>query len=518
MSVLPSEDTLTEIFSEMTRYPRDLLSPDASLEDDLGIDSVKLGEILSVIRQRYELPESLTVQPEDLRTIRTIAHRLSGYLAAAGSAAERGDAGAWAGPVVVDTVAGGGTPSAAPNMTLPSAAELYGQLRAIFETATRYPAELFTAEASLEDDLGIDSVKLGEVLSIVRAKYHLPDELNVTAEDLRSLGSISRLLANRLAALAPAGEPSPAEAPPPERVAARNTTHSSSVLERTAPLPSLKGKVVFVSGSGRGLGRELALFLASRGASVVINSFHSRPRGEETRAEAEALGVKAIHAWGSMAKPEHVREIFGRIRDEFGRLDAFISNASNGILAPLGEVSPEQWVTAFKTNVIGLHQAAYEAAGLMAGNEGGGRIVTMSSPASAGNVDFFGCMGTVKAAVESLTKRLAVDLAPRGIQVNCVSAGPVSGELVKDKWPGKERLVALWESATPLENRLCEPADVCELVLFLLEPRSRFVTGATFVVDGGISATGYFGDRAPPASSNGFHALDGGAVRVGGRT
>src|SRR5205085_1505679 len=136
------------------------------------------------------------------------------------------------------------------------------------------------------------------------------------------------------------------------------------------------GKVALVTGSGHGLGRAIAAQLARLGATVVVNSFHSRQRGEDATAEIVAAGGKAVHLWGSVTNPAHLGQIFGQIDSRFGGLDFFVSNASNGILAPVKDISPDHWDRAFRTNVIALHQIALLAAERMR-RRGGGKIVAL---------------------------------------------------------------------------------------------------------------------------------------------
>jgi enoyl-[acyl-carrier protein] reductase III len=127
------------------------------------------------------------------------------------------------------------------------------------------------------------------------------------------------------------------------------------------------------------------------------------------------------------------------------------------MLARLEDITVEHWEKAYRTNVIGLHQSALRAVKLMR-RQGGGKIITLSSPASQGYVDYFGCMGTVKAAVESLTRSMAIEFAPYNIQVNCVSPGPVwmkASEQVAES----ERLIRQWEGNTAY-GRLCEVATL----------------------------------------------------------
>jgi NAD(P)-dependent dehydrogenase (short-subunit alcohol dehydrogenase family) len=179
-----------------------------------------------------------------------------------------------------------------------------------------------------------------------------------------------------------------------------------------------------------------------------------------------------------------VEAIFEQIEQTYGGLDFFVSNASNGMLGRLEDLTPEHFEKAYRTNVIGLHQCALRAVNLMK-RRGGGKIITLSSPACHGYVDYFGCMATVKAAVESLTKTMAIEFARYNIQVNCISPGPIYGDLL-NKWPESKRLIAEWEQATVCD-RLCVDRDVSHFIAYLLGDAVKLFTGSVLVMDGGIS-------------------------------
>jgi NAD(P)-dependent dehydrogenase (short-subunit alcohol dehydrogenase family) len=232
-----------------------------------------------------------------------------------------------------------------------------------------------------------------------------------------------------------------------------------------------------VTGSGRGIGKAIALRLAEEGAQVVVNSFHSRERGEQTAAEIIARGGKALHVWGSVANPAHLERIFSEIGTRCGGLDYFISNAGAGVFAPLKDVTAEHWDRALRTNVVALHRGAFLAAELMRGR-GGGRIVAVSSVGAHLCFDHFGCIGPVKAAEESLVRYLAMELATDNIQVKAVSAGPVLGELL-DGFPSRPQ----WERVVP-RQRLNSAEEVVEAVLFLLTGDGT--NGTALPVDAGV--------------------------------
>ncbi|AUX24098.1 uncharacterized protein SOCEGT47_046310 [Sorangium cellulosum] len=391
--------------------------------------------------------------------------------------------------------------------------DLLEHVRSVFVRMTRYPDEVVAPDADLEQDLGIDSVKRSEILAALSAEFALPGALKAAPDELRTVARVADLLARTLAARAGAAPRSGVAdgGGPPNGVGYANghvaghgagdaSGHPAGygVTRPDARAPaapaaqrpgavagaSLAGKTVLVTGSSRGLGRVIATRLGRAGARVVVNSFHSRDDGEAVADEIRGAGGDAVHVWGSVANAAHVDKLFEAIARDVGELHHFVSNASNGRFGPLEQTTPEHWELAFRTNVIGYHQCAVRAARLME-RQGGGRIVALSSNGSARYLEHFGAMGAVKAAVESLTRALAVELAPRNVQVNCVAAGPIYGH-VTSSYPDHARILPYWESRTP-GGRLCTEEDVAEAVLLLLSDGARRINGATLTVDGGGS-------------------------------
>jgi NAD(P)-dependent dehydrogenase (short-subunit alcohol dehydrogenase family) len=318
-------------------------------------------------------------------------------------------------------------------------------LLAAVTEVTGHPRALLALDADLEDDLGIRAGSRPEILR--RAAEALGARVP-EAQGARTLRALADALAGR------------ADARP----------------------GLLAGKVAFVTGSGHGIGRMLVRELASHGAAVVVNSFHSRDRGEATTAELVAEGHAALHLWGSVAQPRHLDEMFDRIRERFGVLDIFVNNASNGLIAPLEYVTPEHWEKSYRTNVIALHQGALRAAELMTR---GGDIASLTSPAAQKCTQLFGCQGTIKAAVEGLLRYLAVELGPRGIRVNAIAPGPIYGELL-DRYPESSRLIRLWESISP-ERRLRTEKEVAQFMArYLTDPTLPF-SGSVVLADSGVT-------------------------------
>jgi enoyl-[acyl-carrier protein] reductase III len=476
------------IFASVTRYPLDVLELNASLEEDLGIDSVKLGEVFAVMRERYGLPEEMDISREQTKSIAGICDALAAYLGTAGVPA----------PAAHST---NGRHSSGNGARILDPEEITRSVQQVFADVTRYPLDILELGANLEEDLGIDSVKLGEIFAVLRERYSLPEDAQIPRESLKTIAGISEALRTHLEGVASLADGKvPVDVRPemdvkpavngngahPYGIAAGSSSGliDNSFAALTPQRKPFEGKIALITGSGRALGKDMALYLAELGASVVVNSFHSRPQGEETVEEIRAAGGKAVHAWGSVANPEHVKSIFDLVDKTYGGLDFLISNASNGLLAPLEEIGVEHWEKAFRTNVVGLHQCSLRALELMK-KRGGGKIITMSSPAAHDYVDYFGCMGAVKAAVENLTKSMAIEFARYNVQVNCVSPGPVYGDLL-DKWPESKRLTAEFEKAT-VSDRLCESRDVSHFVAYLLSDPVKLFTGSVLVMDGGIS-------------------------------
>jgi NAD(P)-dependent dehydrogenase (short-subunit alcohol dehydrogenase family)/acyl carrier protein len=381
---------------------------------------------------------------------------------------------------------------------------------------TRYPTELLTPDAELENGLGIDSVKRVEIVVALGEKFGLDLMTQPGTPSARTIGDIATLIDGLLGK---GGESKPPvqevrevelphvqadvisseaiQASRPHSVPAphylENVRERESVREfdnvreeELAPAAkSLSGRVALVTGSGRGVGRTIARLLASRGATVIVNSFHSREQGEQTAAEINASGGRAVHIWGSVANSDHVEKMFSQIENQFG-LDILVCNASDGRIGSFLDLTSDDWVRAFRTNVAGHHQCAVRAAELMR-PRGGGSIITLSAVGAHQFIDGLGCQGVVKAAVESMTRYLACVLGPSGIRVNCVAGGPVYGDLLA-KFPDARAAQSHWESMTP-DGELCTPMDLAQTIGFLVSDEARGINGAVWMVDHGFSAT-----------------------------
>ncbi|MCA1032641.1 enoyl-[acyl-carrier-protein] reductase FabL [Bacillus timonensis] len=243
-------------------------------------------------------------------------------------------------------------------------------------------------------------------------------------------------------------------------------------------------KVALVTGSSRGIGKAIALELAKKGYDIVVNYARSKTAALETAAEIEALGRKALVVKANIGKQEKIKELFQQIDENFGRLDVFVSNAASGVLRPAMELEETHWDWTMDINAKALLFCAQEAAKRME-KTGGGKIVSLSSLGSIRYLENYTTVGVSKAAIESLTRYLAVELAAKNIVVNAVSGGAVDTDALKH-FPNREELLEDARKLTPA-GRMVEPQDLVKVVMFLLSDDSSMIRGQTIIVDGGRS-------------------------------
>ncbi len=249
-------------------------------------------------------------------------------------------------------------------------------------------------------------------------------------------------------------------------------------------MSELQGKSAVITGSGRGIGRGIALALAQRGCNVAINYFRHREDAEQTAAEVERHGVKAAVIKANAGKEEEMQTLVQESARAFGSLDIFVGNAASGVLKPITEIDLKAWEWTVNINARSILIGAQTALPFM--RQGGwGRILTVTSIGSRRVFPEYGVVGVSKAAIEALTRYLAVELAPHNITANCISPGVViTGAL--DFFPRKEEMIAYAEERTPA-GRLVTPEDVGEVAAWLCSDAARMVVGQTIEVDGGYS-------------------------------
>ena len=243
----------------------------------------------------------------------------------------------------------------------------------------------------------------------------------------------------------------------------------------------LDGKCALVTGASRGIGRAVALKLASEGAKVALNFAGNEAAANEVRQEIEAAGGQAILVKADVANEAAVQEMVQKTADAFGRIDILVNNAGitrDGLLARMKE---EDWDAVLSTNLKGVFLTTKAVAKLMM-KQRAGRIVNMASvvgvSGNAGQANY----SAAKAGVIGFTKTIARELASRGVTANAVAPGFIATDMTS-VLSDKAKEAAL--TGIPL-GRMGTPEDVAAAVLFLVSDQSSYITGQVLHVDGGM--------------------------------
>jgi enoyl-[acyl-carrier protein] reductase III len=241
---------------------------------------------------------------------------------------------------------------------------------------------------------------------------------------------------------------------------------------------TFEGRSVLVTGGTRGIGKAIALRLAREGAARVALGYLRNDSAAEAAAE-EVLGAGAepVLVRGNVASDKVVGEFASH-----GPYGAVVHNAATGVIRSALETEDKHWDWTLGANARALLSLARACVPEM---EPGSSIVAVSSLGAQRVLENYVLVGTSKAALESIVRYLAVELAPRGIRANAVSAGVVETDAL-EHFPNREDMLRTGRTRTPA-GRLVEPEDVAGAVVFLCSPDAEMVRGHTLVVDGGYS-------------------------------
>ena len=248
----------------------------------------------------------------------------------------------------------------------------------------------------------------------------------------------------------------------------------------------LDGKVSFVTGGARGIGKAIAQALAEAGSDLALIDIDIEET-EKTAGEIEKeTGKKVIAIQADVTKPEEVDVMMKKIMEEFGHLDAAFCNAGICMNIPAEEMTYEQWKKVIDINLTGVFLTSQAAAKVMLKQGKGSIIHTASMSAHIVNVPQPQCSyNASKAGVIQLTKSMAVEFAKRGVRVNSISPGYMATELTLNSESLKP-LIEKWNHMAPM-GRMGKPEELQSIAVYLAGDTSSFTTGADFVIDGAFT-------------------------------
>ena len=243
----------------------------------------------------------------------------------------------------------------------------------------------------------------------------------------------------------------------------------------------LNGKVALVTGASRGIGRAIAARLAREGASVVVNYARSASEAHEAVATIKSEGGRAIAVQADVAKTEDLQRLFDQTTEHFGKIDILVNNAGVLTTKPIAEVTEEDFEKLFAVNVKGTFFACRLAAQRMSR---GGRIINISTTVTNLMLPNYSLYAASKGAVEQITRTLAKELGARKITVNGVSPGPTDTELFR---AGKTEEQIEGMAQMSAFGRLGRPADIADVVAFLVSEEARWISGQNLRTNGGLA-------------------------------
>jgi enoyl-[acyl-carrier protein] reductase III len=240
-------------------------------------------------------------------------------------------------------------------------------------------------------------------------------------------------------------------------------------------------KVALVTGGSRGIGKNIAMEFAKHGADVAFNYLKNHKAATETQKEIHDLGVKCFKLKSHLGNEDKIIELFQQVKKEFGKIDFLINNAASGVQRKATELESKHWDWAMNINAKAPWLCSVEAAKLM---PPGSSIINITSEGSRKVLPYYLSVGTSKAALESLTRYLAVELSDKGINVNAVSGGFVeTGAL--DSFINKVSMKIAGKKT--LANRMVTTQDIANITLFLCTKNAEMIKGQIIIVDGGVT-------------------------------
>src|SRR5437899_3179042 len=247
----------------------------------------------------------------------------------------------------------------------------------------------------------------------------------------------------------------------------------------------LDSKVAIVTGSDSGIGRAIAIQFAQEGATVVINYAHAQDKAEQVREIIEQNNGKALVIQADVSQYQQAMGLIQQTLEHFNRLDIMVNNAGMEIHSPFLDVSEEQWDRVLNVDLKGAFFCAQAAAREMVKRKTAGRIINISSVhedlAMPQNAPY--CCA--KGGIRMMTRTICLELAPYNITVNNIAPGAIDTPIEADVKADPEKMAALLKEIP--QHRMGQPEEVAKLALFLASDAAAYVTGSTYIIDGGLT-------------------------------
>lgn len=243
-----------------------------------------------------------------------------------------------------------------------------------------------------------------------------------------------------------------------------------------------EGKVALVTGGTKGIGKAIAMKLAAGGANVAVNYLRSRNAADETITQMNEFGGDHLAIRANIGNHEKMPKVYNEVREKYGRLDILISNAALGLFTSAMELDDKAWHLSMDTNAWAYLKGVQLARDMM---PEGSKVVALSSLGSFRYITGYAAIGASKAAIETLTRYMAFELASKRINVNTVSGGFIDTDALKG-FPSYQEMVDEVVRRTPFD-RVGKPEEIADVVVFLCSEKAKWITGQVIVVDGGYS-------------------------------
>lgn len=247
-----------------------------------------------------------------------------------------------------------------------------------------------------------------------------------------------------------------------------------------------QGKNILITGAAQGIGANIAEKFAAHGANIIINYYNSSDKATKLASElSDTYNVKTLTVAANVARKESIAEMYEQVASTFPTIDILVNNAASGVLKSVMEMSLKHWRYCMEVNAFALVEMLQKFVNVM---PKGGRVIALSSIGASRALPNYGFVGASKAALESLVRSLSIELAPRDIALNVVSAGAVDTNALQ-YFPNYQELLSQARDKS-LTNTNITPKDVADVVYLLCQPEAHLIRGQTIYVDAGYSIIG----------------------------